>query len=518
MTTHAEPSITAEALIDGLLDNGVIDEPGLVQLLGEKRTTVTLNELEFALVDRHGTTLERLLEIKSAVSGVNVLFPADNPGVLADKLSDRFTSATGCLVLDKPDLTVAMIEDTFENRSAIAEQLGTWAYAIRFVAAPQWEALWKQSHRSGKSVDELTLPDDIHDVLDRAVQRNASDVHLGVGEPPVLRVDGTLERLNTTELTLEWLQENLRALVDMAGERSAQARWDRLVEDNDLDFAITYGTARFRVNLGGDRLGLTAALRKIPSRLPKASELNLPEDLVDYIADLERGLVLITGPTGSGKTTTNAAILQAITQRHSKHVVTLEDPIEYFLAGEGKALVHQRELGASFDTFSSGLRQALRQDPDVILVGELRDRETMETALHAAETGHLVFGTLHTVDAPSSVARIVTAFPGEEQEHVRAQLAYVLKAVVAQTLLPRRAGSGRIAAFEIMKASPAVSMALRKADGQTQLRQAIEGSVRDGMQTLDMHLSDLVKDGHVLEEIARLKTPNIEEFQRRLDM
>jgi len=509
-------SITADALIEGLLDFGILDEPGLVELLGPDRYTINLNNLEMRLVNTSTVSEDRLIDLIGSVSGLLTLTDG-SVKVSNTKLSKAQASNFGALVLDIPDLTVGMVEDTQANRQEIADILDTWAFNIVLLAAPQFDRLFNQAYNGTFESQTLILPESIFAVLDQAVKRDASDVHLGVGEPPIVRVDSALVRLETESLTGEWCEEHFRALCDMGGEAAGAYRWDQLETRNDVDFAITYGASRFRVNLGRDRLGYTGALRKIPTKLPNAAELGLPSDIVDYVTSLDRGLVLVTGPTGSGKTTTNAALMAEIADRYPKHILTLEDPVEYVLPSDSKALVRQRELGASFSDFGDGLRQALRQDPDVILVGELRDRETMETALHAAETGHLVFGTLHTVDAPSTVARIVTAFPGEEQDHIRSQLAYILKAVVAQTLLPKRSGNGRVAAFEIMKQTPAIMTNLSKEGAAHQLRQAIENSSQDGMQTLDMHLAELVKSGVVSEEVAALKAPNVEDFYRRVE-
>ncbi|MCP4844902.1 MAG: PilT/PilU family type 4a pilus ATPase [Actinomycetia bacterium] len=401
-----------------------------------------------------------------------------------------------------------MVEDLPELRELVAEQLGTWEYTVWAIHAGQFDDLYQRFYAGGEVAEARQLPEDVWAVLDQAVIRNASDIHMSVGEQPAVRIDGSIVRLHTAPLTADWCREEFRRL---AGE----GRFETLEALNDVDFAITFGAARFRVNLGADRRGFTAALRKIPTKIPQIADLGLPPSLVDYVCGLDRGLVLVTGPTGSGKSTTNAALLAELAARYPKHILTLEDPVEYVLPS-GRAMVHQRELGESFDSFDTGLRQALRQDPDVILVGELRDPETMETALHAAETGHLVFGTLHTVDAASTVARLVSSFPSDVQDHVRAQLAYILKAVVSQTLLPLRNAKGRVAAFEIMTSNPAIASNLRKVDGHVQLRQAIETARGEGMQTLEMHLAELVLAGTVAEDVAALKAPNLDDFHRRL--
>jgi twitching motility protein PilT len=256
------------------------------------------------------------------------------------------------------------------------------------------------------------------------------------------------------------------------------------------------------------------AARKIPTKIPTPDEISLPL-AVQNLVHLDRGIVLVTGPTGSGKSTTLAALLASIARNQSRHIITLEDPVEFHLPS-GRSVVHQRELGASFTSFSDGLRQALRQDPDVILVGEMRDLETIRTALTAAETGHLVFGTLHTYDAASTITRIVSVFPPEEQDQVRSLLSYIMKAIISQTLIPNMSGTGRSAAFEVMLATPAIANNLRRIDGQAQLRQTIETSSREGMQTLDMALVELVKRRAISEEHALEKAMFKEDFLRRL--
>jgi twitching motility protein PilT len=287
------------------------------------------------------------------------------------------------------------------------------------------------------------------------------------------------------------------------------------LNNSDADFAFTYGAARFRVNFGRDRRGMTIAARKIPTNVPTMQDIHLPE-AVRRLVGLDRGLVLVVGPTGSGKSTTLASMLSAIAVDQHRHIITLEDPIE-FMIPSGRSVVHQRELGQSFISFPAGLRQALRQDPDVILVGEMRDLDTIRTALTAAETGHLVFGTLHTFDAPSTVGRLVSSFPAEEHDQVRAQLSYILKAVVAQTLLPLATTKGRVAAFEVMLSTPAIQNNLRKVEGHAFLRQTIETSSRDGMQTMEMALVDLVRRGVVRLDDAEQRAPDPENFRRRID-
>jgi twitching motility protein PilT len=400
-----------------------------------------------------------------------------------------------------------MVEDLPDTIRVLHDVLGTGAFEIQLIAAPQVDTLYRRWYEH-EQVDELPPVESLHELLDETVRRRASDLHLAIGRSPAVRVDGVLIPLAKQPLTKSWLHQEME---NLAGPERL-VTWETT---NDVDFSYTYGEARFRVNLGADRFGLTVAARKIPTAIPSMDELGLPEP-IQTLTSLERGLVLVVGPTGSGKSTTLASMLAEIVQKQSRHVITLEDPIEFLLPA-GRSVVNQRELGWSFSSFPSGLRQALRQDPDVILVGEMRDLDTIRTAITAAETGHLVFATLHTFDAPATVARIVSSFPSEEQEQVRAQLAYTLQAVLAQTLLPRANKKGRIAAFEVMLSTPAIANNLRRIDGHNRLRQSIETSVQDGMNTMTMYLVDLVRKGLVRLEDAEFRAPDREDFSRRIE-
>lgn len=288
---------------------------------------------------------------------------------------------------------------------------------------------------------------------------------------------------------------------------------EEVLRTHNRDAGYGYGSVRFRINVGADMHGRTMAIRRLPSRIPSFDDLGLPNS-VRRFCDLERGLVLVTGPTGSGKSTTLAAILSHIALNQPRHILTLEDPIEFVLPSR-KAVVHQREAKLSFTSFADGLRQSLRQDPDVILVGEARDPETIRAAVTAAETGALVFATLHTYDAAMAVGRIVSAYPEGEQEQVRSQIAGVLKGVVSQTLLPAVSG-GRVGAFEVLVSTPGIVNNLRKVDGLLQLRQLIATGVKQGMQTMEMHLAQLVRRGLVTEAEAEFKARDNEEFHRHL--
>ncbi|TAK03349.1 type IV pilus twitching motility protein PilT [Patescibacteria group bacterium] len=326
-------------------------------------------------------------------------------------------------------------------------------------------------------------------LLKEAVKRKASDVHLAAGHPPMLRVDGELVPLKAPELTG-------KAVETLAREIAGEAHWKRFTASHEEDFAFDTAQARFRVNLHVEQGRPAFAARLIPHEIPSYEELGLPESIQAF-TDLPNGLVIITGPAGTGKSTTLASMLQDINERRGGHIVTLEDPIEYVFP-QGKGLVKQREVGTDTASFAEALRRALRQDPDVIMVGEMRDPETIAAALTLAETGHLVFSTLHTSSAAQAVHRIVDSFSGPQQEQVRQQLSLSLRAVVAQTLLPAKKG-GLVAAREILVNNAAVSNLIRE-NKVEQIASAIQTGRADGMISMEKALGDLVDEGLVEEE------------------
>ena len=308
------------------------------------------------------------------------------------------------------------------------------------------------------------------------VEQEGSDLHLATGSPPVMRVHGQMTKLKFRELT----PGDTEKLVYEIMEESWRMRF---LDSQDLDFAYEIeGLARFRVNVFWQRKGLAAVLRTIPSKILTADDLGLP-DVVRKFCMLTKGLVLVTGPTGSGKSTTLAAMIDLINETRQDHILTIEDPIE-FTHPNKKCLVNQREIGTHTKSFASALRAALREDPDVILVGEMRDRETIELGITAAETGHLVFGTLHTSSAPKTVDRIIDVFPADQQEQIRAMLAESLKGVVSQVLLKKKGGQGRIAAHEIMVGTGAI-MNLVRENKVHQIPSMIQTGKKDGMQLMD---------------------------------
>lgn len=413
--------------------------------------------------------------------------------------------ATGAIALDGEYATVAFVEPTARNRTRVSEAIGRADYQVCVTTATHWRALFDAAYVN--VAEDFPPIESLEDVFAEAVRRGASDFHVCVGEPPALRIDGDLHRMENAAVSLE---EAEHWFSHLAGPQL----WKKYQAEFDADQAVTYDKFRVRLNYGRDRHGPTLAGRLIPVAIPTPSQLGLPS-VITNLTNLERGLVLVTGPTGSGKSTTLAALLNDMALTKPLHIITLEDPIEYFLTA-GRAMVSQREKGSDFVDFADALRQSLRQDPDVILVGELRDRETMEAALTAAETGHLVFGTLHTYDAVSTINRYVNAFPADEQDQIRNQLAYLVEAIISQTLVPRREG-GRVAAMEIMLKSPATSQNMRKSDGLNQLRSTLEVSTKEGMQTLEAHLARLVKSGQISQDAAMYKARRKDELKSLLN-
>lgn len=332
-------------------------------------------------------------------------------------------------------------------------------------------------------------------ILRAAVERGASDLHIKADDVFRARVDGRLVPLTRQALTAEQTRAIAQSLIPLEADR---ARLDEL-NDYDCSYALP-GVGRFRVNIMRQRGAFSVVMRAIPYDVPTLEKLRLPQ-AVARIAEAERGMILVTGVTGSGKSSTMAAMVRQINERHERHIVTLENPIE-FLHADVRASVTQREIGVDTDSFRSGLRAALRQDPDVILIGEMRDAETVDTAMKAAETGHLLVSTLHTPDAQSTILRTMAMFPPEEQEVVRLRLAESLHAVISQRLLPRASGQGRVVAAEIMINTAAIRDLI--AEGRvSEIRDLMtEGRMQYGMQTFDQHLTDLVRSGEVTYEVA----------------
>jgi twitching motility protein PilT len=330
-------------------------------------------------------------------------------------------------------------------------------------------------------------------LLSLAVERGASDLHLNPGRPPVLRIHGALVSTAGAPLTEQACAGLARALCD-------ERQWAEVEAQGTTDFGLAHSDGnRFRVSVLRQRGRTSAVLRLIPSKLLSLEAIGLPAACLDLLRR-PRGLVLVTGPTGSGKTTTLAAMIDWINANLDRHVVTIEDPIEYF-HGHKKGLITQREVGHDVPSFAEATRRALRQDPDVILLGEMRDLETISAAITAAETGHLVFGTLHTTGSARTVDRIIDAFPANQQEQIRIQLSVSILAVLSQVLLPRAHKQGRIAAFEVMLMTPAIGNLVRKNE-TNKIPSTIQTSRKLGMITLDDYLLELVRRGEITRQVA----------------
>lgn len=328
----------------------------------------------------------------------------------------------------------------------------------------------------------------IDDLFKLMVEQKASDLHITSGAPPFLRIHGNMVPLNYRQL-------NNQEIQGLIFEILTEKQKKQFVENWELDCAYSIaGVGRFRCNIFMQRKGLGGVFRQIPEKIKSADELNLPKAIVD-MCDADRGLILVTGPTGSGKSTTLAAMIHHINMERETHILTIEDPVE-FVHTNLKSLVNQREVGSHTKSFSNALKASLREDPDIILVGELRDLETISLALTAAETGHLVFATLHTNSAASTVDRIIDVFPSGQQQQIRAMLAESLKGIVAQTLFTRADGQGRVAAFEILKNTRAIANLIREGKNH-QIASSIQTGAMHGMILFEKYIEELVKSGKV---------------------
>lgn len=348
----------------------------------------------------------------------------------------------------------------------------------------------------------------IDELLGKLLDAKSSDLHLTANMPPMMRKNGDIEPIPGFQpLTSSQIQRMMFSIMTPEQQTTFQQ-----TKDLDLAYSIP-GRSRFRVNVLQQRGNIGSVIRVIPNEIKSLAQLGMPEGLADF-AKLPRGLVLVTGPTGSGKSTTLAAIIDAANRERRDHILTIEDPIE-FVHQNKNCIITQREVTVDTASFAEGLRRALREDPDIILVGEMRDPETISIAITAAETGHLVFGTLHTQSAAETMSRIIDSFPEGGKEQVRAQLASTIQGIVCQTLVKTLDGKGRVAAMEILKGEPSIRALIRKG-AQEQIRSALETGKSKGMQTLDMSLMDLVKADKISVDEAANRSTNSDEFYRQL--
>lgn len=337
------------------------------------------------------------------------------------------------------------------------------------------------------------MQEKIDSILRAAIEYKASDVHLTVGVPPVMRINGDLRRYGSEPLLPVDTEGMAQAIIP-------ENLWDHFKEKGELDFSYGVpGSSRFRVNAYHQRKSVSLALRVVASKIPSIEELDLPE-IIPKLVEKPQGLILVTGPTGSGKSTTLASMIDYMNRTSRKHIITLEDPIEY-LHRHGNSIIDQREVGFDTSNYASGLKAALRQDPDVILVGEMRDLETMSIAITAAETGHLVLGTLHTSSAPTTINRIIDVFPSAQQPQIRIQLASVLVGVISQRLFPTADKKGRKAATEILVNNAAIANLIRN-EKIHQIQSTIQTSRAQGMHTLEMSIRDLIDRNVIQKEAA----------------
>lgn len=509
-------ALAADALLGAVLDRTSLTAADVPRLLGADRHRLSVLRIE-QCVQAHALLTDReLLTVKAQLSGFEV--PDGDVAPTTELGVDNARKVAG-ITLARPDGSsqVALVDPDPVRIRAVADVLGVDPARLDVrVTTVRQLLIWVDAVDVYRTADpdfpvevssSQTLPD-IWTLLDELVRTEGSDLHLQVGEPPVIRTDGDLRRLPYEPVHRSWID---RAVDTMTG-RELAVTLDGPVVVNE---ALRFGTRRLRLVITRSRTGPTVVARLLSDVVPVPEQLGLPPVVRSWV-DLRSGLVLVTGMTGSGKSTTLAALVSRIATRHRRKIVTLEDPVEFHLPG-GQSLVDQRQLGSDFPDFPTAISTVLRQDPDVILVGEMRDAATIRAAVEAADTGHLVLSTLHTADAASSVARIIDFFPADQQPSIRSKVAYVLRGIVSQTLLRKQAGVGRVAAFEVMVNTPAIRNLLESPEQLKQIGGYLETARRDGMQTMDQSLVQLVRSRAVDQATAYANASDPERFLTLLD-
>lgn len=492
-----------------LLDRKVISRDVLELVLDrEAREGVPMT----ALLVKEGLVSEK--DIIAAVAeqvGIAFIDLAVSPvrPDLERRLDEGVARTHNAVVVDKQQGSLLVAMENPSSEDAVAEvehSLGepmTPAIAVRSELVDLVARMYGDGAMSTE-VDDLHL----NDLLGRILDLGGSDLHLTVGVPPSVRINGGIKHM--TEFPPMTASDIRRMLYDVL----TQKQRERFEEELELDTSHTIpGRGRFRMNVYQQRNAMGAVFRSIPSDIVPIAQLGLPP-IVETFAEMHRGLVLVTGPTGSGKSTSLASVLDIVNRTRDDHIMTVEDPIE-FIHEHKRCVVNQREVGEDTHSFARALKSVLRQDPDVILVGEMRDLDTIATAISAAETGHLVFGTLHTQDAPQAIDRIIDVFPAHQQQQVRVQLAASLMAVCTQQLLPRIDGQGRAVAVEVMMVTPAIRNLVREAKTH-QIYSALQSGAQYGMQTMDQSLATLVRNGDVAIEVAMERCHNEADLQRMI--
>ncbi len=476
-----------------LLNQGLVSEGDLVAALGHQAGYKYIDFLD--RVPTPGIEIH----LPAEIARKDLAVPVE---IFGDELIVAMADPTNKAAIDEISQSSGFkISPLISSRSRILEILDQMYGQVQ-LGDFQAEPIETRSEEANSEKHEIYIAD----LLVRVVELGGSDLHLTAGIRPAVRVDGEIVILEEFEILNS---SEIRRMIYAVLQQKQRERFEQNLE-LDLSHSVP-GLGRFRMNVFLQRDSMGAVIRVIPKDIPEFSTLGMPP-VIEKLADLVRGLVLVTGPTGSGKSTTLASLVDIVNRTKPLHIMTIEDPIE-FLHSHKKSIVNQREVGMDTLSFNEALKHVLRQDPDVILVGELRDYETISIAISAAETGHLVFATLHTQDAPQSVDRIIDVFPGPQQQQIRSQLSSALQAIVTQQLIPNISGNGRVPACEILIANPAIRNLIR--EGKThQIYSAMQSGGQFGMQTMDMSLAQLVKNRFISKEQAIQHCANADDLRR----